>query len=63
MIEVCEHCGSDELFRGYDVTLPINKVLEISDFLQGEWNDYTFCVNCKEECYETVEIERDNDNG
>ena len=51
--ERCAECGSEDLYQGYDVMLPLEKLhnntLELDDYLDGSFNEYVYCMNCGDE--------------
>ena len=54
----CEDCGSTDLHQGYDIMLPLNKdLLELEDFLDGEYNDFIWCNGCDNETQVIEEVD------
>ena len=57
---ICKKCGSSDLEGGYDVMLPLNKEsYELSDYLDGSFNEYVYCHGCGDECMNIKEIKID----
>lgn len=48
--DTCAECGSNDVFQGYDVMMPINKKATIDHYKNGEYSGYFWCNNCGEEC-------------
>jgi hypothetical protein len=61
--ETCAECGSDNLWQGYDVMLPLKMVhddtLTLNEYSDGSFNEYIVCMNCDADEPETIVEEVD----
>jgi len=65
--EHCSKCHSTDLWQGYDVMIPLEKLhngtITDDDYADGSYNDYVWCTGCEDECMETYTKEVEGEEG